>query len=382
LNPLLERLQPYPFEKLRALLAANQPANLRPINLSIGEPKHPTPALVKDALAAALDGLASYPATAGTPALRRAIAAWLARRYGITQPDPETQVLPVNGTREALFAFAQTVIDPRRNPKVVCPNPFYQIYEGAALLAGATALYAENFLEIKRWQDVQLVYTCSPANPSGKVMPLEEWKALFELSDRHGFIIASDECYSEIYFDRAALGALEAAFKLNRADYPRLVVFSSLSKRSNCPGMRSGFAAGSAGLLKQFLLYRTYHGSAMSLAVQQASIAAWNDEAHVRENRRLYAEKFKAALPLIQNPLKAEMPEGGFYLWVRTPIDDQEFVRRLHHEYNVLVLPGSYLARDAGSGNPGTNHVRIALVAPLDECVEAIERIMRFSRGL
>jgi N-succinyldiaminopimelate aminotransferase len=382
LNPLLERLQPYPFEKLRALLAANQPANLRPINLSIGEPKHPTPALVKDALAAALDGLASYPATAGTPALRRAIAAWLARRYGITQPDPETQVLPVNGTREALFAFAQTVIDPRRNPKVVCPNPFYQIYEGAALLAGATALYAENFLEIKRWQDVQLVYTCSPANPSGKVMPLEEWKALFELSDRHGFIIASDECYSEIYFDRAPLGALEAAFKLNRADYPRLVVFSSLSKRSNCPGMRSGFAAGSAGLLKQFLLYRTYHGSAMSLAVQQASIAAWNDEAHVRENRRLYAEKFKAALPLIQNPLKAEMPEGGFYLWVRTPIDDQEFVRRLHHEYNVLVLPGSYLARDAGSGNPGTNHVRIALVAPLDECVEAIERIMRFSRGL
>ncbi len=382
MNPLLERLQPYPFEKLRALLAANQPANLRPINLSIGEPKHPTPALVKDALAAALDGLASYPATAGTPALRRAIAAWLARRYGITQPDPENQVLPVNGTREALFAFAQTVIDPTRNPKVVCPNPFYQIYEGAALLAGATALYAENFLEIKRWQDVQLVYTCSPANPSGKVMPLEEWKALFELSDRHGFIIASDECYSEIYFDRAPLGALEAAFKLNRTDYPRLVVFSSLSKRSNCPGMRSGFAAGSAGLLKQFLLYRTYHGSAMSLAVQQASIAAWNDEAHVRENRRLYAEKFKAALPLIQNPLKAEMPEGGFYLWLRTPIDDAEFVRRLHHEYNVLVLPGSYLARDAGGGNPGKNHVRIALVAPLDECVEAIERIMRFSRGL
>ncbi len=379
MNPLLERLQPYPFEKLRALLAANQPAKLRPINLSIGEPKHPTPALVKDALAAALDGLASYPATAGTPALRRAIAAWLARRYGIAQPDPETQVLPVNGTREALFAFAQTVIDPTRNPKVVCPNPFYQIYEGAALLAGATALYAENFLEIRNWQDVQLVYTCSPANPSGKVMPLEEWKALFELSDRHGFIIASDECYSEIYFDRAPLGALEAAFKLNRTDYPRLVVFSSLSKRSNCPGMRSGFAAGSAELLKQFLLYRTYHGSAMSLAVQQASIAAWNDEAHVRENRRLYA---KAALPLIQDPLKAEMPEGGFYLWLRTPIDDAEFVRRLHHEYNVLVLPGSYLARDAGRGNPGTNHVRIALVAPLDECVEAIERIMRFSRGL
>ena len=382
MNPLLERLQPYPFEKLRALLAADKPdAKLRPINLSIGEPKHPTPALVKDALAAALDGLASYPATAGTPALRQAIAAWLARRYGIPQPDPEAQVLPVNGTREALFAFAQTVIDPTRNAKVVCPNPFYQIYEGAALLAGATTLYAENFLEIKNWQGVQLVYTCSPANPSGKVMPLEDWKALFELSDRHGFIIASDECYSEIYFDRPPLGALEAAQRLGRKGYPRLTVFSSLSKRSNCPGMRSGFAAGSAELLKKFLLYRTYHGSAMSLAVQQASFAAWNDEAHVRENRRLYAEKFKAVLPLIQYPLKAEMPQGGFYLWLRTPLEDQEFVRRLHHEYNVLVLPGSYLARDAGSGNPGKNHVRIALVAPLDECVEAIERIMRFTRN-
>jgi len=382
-NHLLEKLQPYPFEKLRALIGgrAANPA-LKPINLSIGEPKHPTPALVKDALAAGLDGLAVYPATAGTPALRQAIAAWLARRYGIPQPDPETQVLPVNGTREALFAFAQTVIDPTRNAKVVCPNPFYQIYEGAALLAGATTLYAGHFLEIKNWQGVQLVYTCSPANPSGRVMPLEDWKALFELSDRHGFIVASDECYSEIYFDRAPLGALEAANKLGRKGYPRLVVFSSLSKRSNCPGMRSGFAAGSAELLKMFLLYRTYHGSAMSLAVQQASIAAWNDEAHVRDNRRLYADKFKAVLPLIQNPFKAEMPEGGFYLWLRTPIDDQEFVRRLHHEYNVLVLPGSYLARDAGSGNPGSNHVRIALVAPLDECVEAIERIMRFSRGL
>ena len=383
MNPLLGRLQPYPFEKLRALLAANKPdAKLRPINLSIGEPKHATPALVKDALAAALDGLASYPATAGTPALRQAIAAWLAQRYGTPQPDPETQVLPVNGTREALFAFAQTIIDPTRDAKVVCPNPFYQIYEGAALLAGATALYAENFLEIKNWQGVQLVYTCSPANPSGKVVPLQDWKALFELSERHGFIIASDECYSEIYFDRAPLGALEAAHQLGRSGYPRLMVFSSLSKRSNCPGMRSGFAAGSAELLKKFLLYRTYHGSAMSLAVQQASIAAWNDEAHVRENRRLYAEKFKAVLPLIQNPLETQMPEGAFYLWVRTPTDDQEFVRRLHHEYNVLVLPGSYLARDAGSGNPGRNHVRIALVAPLDECVEAIERIMRFSRGL
>jgi N-succinyldiaminopimelate aminotransferase len=376
-NHLLEKLQPYPFEKLRALIGghAANPA-LRPINLSIGEPKHPTPALVKDALAAGLDGLAVYPATAGTPALRQAIAGWLARRYGIPQPHADTQVLPVNGTREALFAFAQTVLSP--GGRVVCPNPFYQIYEGAALLAGATPVYGDP----ESWSGVQLVYICSPANPSGKVLDLQGWQRLFELSDKHRFVIASDECYSEIYFDQPPIGSLEAARKLKRNGYPRLVAFSSLSKRSNCPGMRSGFAAGSAELLKKFLLYRTYHGSAMNLAVQQASVAAWNDEGHVRENRRLYAEKFEAVLPLLQNPFKAEMPEGGFYLWLRTPIDDAEFVRRLHHEYNVLVLPGSYLARDAGSGNPGRNHVRIALVAPLDECVEAIERIMRFSRGL
>jgi len=375
-NHLLEKLQPYPFEKLRALVGghAANPA-LKPINLSIGEPKHPTPALVKDALAAGLDGLAVYPATAGTPALRQAIAGWLARRYGIPQPDADTQVLPVNGTREALFAFAQTVLSP--GARVVCPNPFYQIYEGAALLAGATPLYGDP----ESWNGVQLVYVCSPANPSGKVLDLQGWQRLFELSDQHRFVIAADECYSEIYFDQPPIGSLEAAHKLKRNGYPRLVAFSSLSKRSNCPGMRSGFAAGSAELLKKFLLYRTYHGSAMNLAVQQASIAAWNDERHVRQNQRLYAEKFAAVLPLLQNPFKAEMPEGGFYLWLRTPIDDQEFVRRLHHEYNVLVLPGSYLARDAGSGNPGSNHVRIALVAPLDECVEAIERIMRFARN-
>jgi N-succinyldiaminopimelate aminotransferase len=379
LNPLLERLQPYPFERLRALLAGTTPnPRLAPINLSIGEPKHPTPALVKDALAGALDGLATYPATAGLPALRQAIAGWLARRYRIAQPDPETQVLPVNGTREALFAFAQTVLDPVPGAKVVCPNPFYQIYEGAALLGGATPVYGTP----RDWAGVQLVYTCSPANPSGAVMSLEAWKRLFELSDRHGFVIASDECYSEIYFDRPPLGGLEAAFELDRAVYPRLAVFSSLSKRSNCPGMRSGFVAGDAALLKKFLLYRTYHGSAMSLAVQQASIAAWNDEEHVRGNRRLYAEKFKAVLPLMQGPLKAELPDGGFYLWTRTPIDDCEFVRRLHHEYNVLVLPGSYLGREVDGANPGSNHVRIALVAPLEECVEAIRRMMQFARKL
>lgn len=378
MNPLLAKLQPYPFEKLRALIAGNTPpANLSAINLSIGEPKHPTPALVKDALAGALDGLAAYPATAGTPELRQAIAAWLAHRYGIPTPDAQTEVLPVNGSREALFAFAQTLIDPTRNARVVCPNPFYQIYEGAAILAGATPLYGQP----DRWEGVQLVYACSPANPTGRVMPLDEWRALFELSDRHGFVIASDECYSEIYFDAPPLGALEAARKLGRG-YERLVVFSSLSKRSNAPGMRSGFVAGDATLLAKFLLYRTYHGSAMSLSVQRASVAAWRDEAHVRENRRLYAEKFRAALPLIRSPLETRMPDGGFYLWVRTPIDDAEFARRLHAEQNVLVLPGSFLARSVGGNNPGARHVRIALVAPLEECLESARRIMRFAQSL
>ena len=350
-------------------------AQLAPINLSIGEPKHPTPALVREALAGALDGLAAYPATAGLPALRQAVSGWLARRYGIPAPDPDTQVLPVNGSREALFAFAQTVLDPTRPARVVTPNPFYQIYEGAALLAGAVPVYGEP----DDWSNVQLVYVCSPANPTGKVLDLGAWRSLFELSDRHGFIIASDECYSEIYFDEPPLGALEASCRLNRPGFERLVVFSSLSKRSNAPGMRSGFVAGDAALLKSFLLYRTYHGSAMSVAVQKASIAAWGDEAHVRENRRLYAEKFKAVLPLLPH---AEMPQGGFYLWLRTPIDDAEFARRLHAQYNVLVLPGSYLARESGGANPGENRVRIALVAPQAECVEAIRRIAEFMKNV
>jgi N-succinyldiaminopimelate aminotransferase len=383
-NPLLEKLQPYPFEKLRRLLdgvVGNK--ELKPINLQIGEPKHPTPELVTTALVRALDGLSVYPLTAGLPELREAIAGWLARRYSLPKPDAATQVLPVNGTREALFAFAQTILSPGDNAKVVCPNPFYQIYEGAAILGGATPVYGEPRGSESGWAGVQLVYACSPANPSGAVMSLEDWKRLFELSDRHGFVIASDECYSEIYFDRPPLGALEAAHKLGRKGYERLVVFSSLSKRSNCPGMRSGFAAGDAALLKKFLLYRTYHGSAMSLSVQHASIAAWNDEAHVEENRRLYAAKFQAALPLLKKPVAAEMPEGGFYLWMRTPIDDAEFVRRLYIDTNVLGLPGSYLAREEHDGrNPGKNRVRLALVAPLDECVDAVKRISTFARSL
>jgi N-succinyldiaminopimelate aminotransferase len=265
---------------------------------------------------------------------------------------------------------------------VVCPNPFYQIYEGSALLAGAAPVYAEHLLELDDWKDVQLVYACSPGNPTGRVIPLEEWRRLFELSDRHGFIIASDECYSELYYKAPSVGALEAAHKLGRTGYPRLVVFSSLSKRSNVPGMRSGFVAGDAELLKSFLLYRTYHGSAMSVSVQRASIAAWGDERHVEENRRLYAEKYRAVLPRVRDPLKAEMPDGGFYLWMSTPNDDREFVRRLHHEHNVLALPGSFLAREAGGRNPGAGRVRVALVAPLQECIEAAERMTSFARTL
>ncbi len=388
MNPLLSRLQPYPFERLRALLAGTAPAaGFSPVDLSIGEPKHPTPAFIREALTRSLDGLAAYPRTAGLPELRRAIAGWLERRYALPALDPETQVLPVNGSREALFAFAQTVVDPLSGDALVLsPNPFYQIYEGAALLAGARPIYAEDPARHEQWQGVQLAYVCSPANPTGKVLSLEDWKALFAASDRHGFVIAADECYSELYYGTPPLGALEAAHRLGRAGYPRLVVFSSLSKRSNVPGMRSGFVAGDAALLKAFLLYRTYHGSAMSIAVQKASAAAWADEAHVEENRRLYAAKYARVLPLLedkaQTALQADMPEGGFYLWMRTPLDDESFTRRLFEARNVLVLPGSYLAREASGHNPGRNRVRVALVAPLEECVDAVRRMVDFARTL
>lgn len=388
MNPRLARLQTYPFERLRALLAGVTPnPALPPIDLSIGEPKHPTPALVKDALASALDGLSVYPRTVGLPELRAAIADWAKRRYALAALDPETQVLPVNGSREALFSFAQAVLDPgTASARVVCPNPFYQIYEGAALLAGATPAFLNEGMPFGAidWSGVQLVYACSPGNPTGRVLTLEQWRELFELSDRHGFAIASDECYSEIYCDEAKppLGALDAARQLGRADFRRLVVFSSLSKRSNAPGMRSGFVAGDAALLKPYLLYRTYHGSAMSHSVQRASIAAWNDEAHVRENRRHYAAKYAAVLPLLEEPLRTQRPDGGFYLWIETPIDDAEFTRRLWRDYNVRVLPGSFLAREAHGANPGKNHVRVALVAPLEECVQAARRMTQFAGSL
>jgi N-succinyldiaminopimelate aminotransferase len=396
MNPDLAKLQPYPFEKLRALLDGVTPdARFAPIGLQIGEPKHPTPDFIKDALARSLGGLAAYPPTVGSASLREAIARWLVRRYRLSGIDPATQVLPINGSREALFAIAQVVVDRTRDALVVCPNPFYQIYEGATLLAGAAPVYANadpargfaiDYAAIPEsvWSRVQLLYACSPANPTGHVMTLDEWRRLFDAADRHGFAIASDECYSELYFDEARppLGALEAAERLGRTGFARLVVFSSLSKRSNVPGMRSGFVAGDAAVLQAFLLYRTYHGSAMSPAVQAASEAAWGDEVHVAANRRLYREKFAAALPVVRPPLETAMPEGGFYLWIRTPMDDAAFARELYRKYNVSVLPGSYLARDAHGLNPGRQYVRVALVAPPDECLEGVQRIAEFARSV
>ncbi len=403
MNPLLARLQPYPFERLRQLFAGvTPPASLPPISLGIGEPKHPTPLFIQHALADDLQqGLAGYPPTAGTPQLRAAFTGWLQRRYGLVL-DPATQVLPVNGSREALFSFAQTVIDPTRDgATVVCPNPFYQIYEGAALLAGAQPYYApsdpaRNFavdwdsVPESVWARTQLVYVCSPGNPTGAVMPLDEWRKLFALSDRHGFVIASDECYSEIYFrEEPPLGGLEAAQQLGRNGFERLVAFTSLSKRSNVPGMRSGFVAGDAALLKQYLLYRTYHGSAMSPAVQTASIAAWNDEDHVVANRALYREKFAAVTPMLADVMDVRLPDASFYLWAGVPLragesaegSDTRFARELLAQYNVTVLPGSYLARDSAGFNPGRQRVRMALVADTAECVEAAERIVRFIRS-
>ncbi|MDQ9171514.1 succinyldiaminopimelate transaminase [Oxalobacteraceae bacterium R-40] len=398
MNPLLDRLQPYPFEKLRQLFSDVSPVRLKPISLGIGEPKHPTPSFIRSALANSLDGLATYPTTAGSDALRIAICSWLQQRYALDELDPATQVLPVNGSREALFALAQTVIDPSRDALVVCPNPFYQIYEGATYLAGAQPYFANsdpqrNFapdfgsIPHEIWQKVQLLYICSPGNPTGAVLSLEDWKQLFELSDRYNFVIASDECYSEIYFKNdPPLGGMEAAQKLGRTGFPRLISFSSLSKRSNVPGMRSGFVAGDASILKKFLLYRTYHGGAMSPVIQAASIAAWKDEQHVEQNREKYKAKFERITPLLQEVMDVDFPDAGFYLWAKVnrnvDISDTEYARRLYAEYNVTVLPGSYLAREAHGINPGQHRIRMALVAELDECLEAAERIVEFSKRL
>ncbi len=395
MNPRLDTLQPYPFEKLRLLLAqaGTPPAGLRPINLSIGEPKHAAPQCVKDAIIGALDGLSIYPPTKGDPLLRQAISQWIGRRYNIPCPDPETQVLPALGSREALFAFGQVVLDSTKNGIVVCPNPFYQIYEGAALLGGATPYYvnsdaAQNFgcdwstVPVDIWQRTQLLFVCSPGNPAGNVMSLTEWQTLFELSDRYGFVIASDECYSEIYLDenRPPMGGMQAAHQLGRTDFRNLISFSSLSKRSNVPGMRSGFVAGDAKLMAKFLLYRTYHGSALSPVVSAASIAAWQDEAHVIDNRQQYRAKFEAVLPILEPVLDVKRPDASFYLWAGTAGSDADFVRDLLTHTNVTTLPGSFVGRTINGVNPGQNRVRIALVAPLKDCIEAAERIAAFVR--
>ncbi|MBM3387136.1 MAG: succinyldiaminopimelate transaminase [Betaproteobacteria bacterium] len=397
MNPLLSQLQPYPFERLRQLFTGVTPTPaLRHISLGIGEPKHDTPAFIMQAMSDALaSGLAGYPATAGEPALRQACAAWVERRYGLTL-DAATQVLPVLGSREALFALAQTVIDPTRaGATVVSPNPFYQIYEGAALLAGATPHFvpsgpASHFapdwdsVPAQVWARTQLLFVCSPGNPTGAVMPLGEWAKLFALSDQHGFVIASDECYSEIYFrDEPPLGGLQAAAQLGRS-FERLIAFTSLSKRSNVPGLRSGFVMGDAAILKQFLLYRTYHGSAMSPVVQAASRAAWADEAHVVDNRRLYRTKFAQVTPVLAEVLDVALPDASFYLWAGVPAgwqgEDAAFAQALYEHEHVTVLPGSYLAREVDGHNPGRGRVRMALVAETAECLEAAQRIARFVR--
>jgi len=391
MNPLLDKLQPYPFQRLAKLFANLQaPVDKPAVRLSIGEPKHPTPALIAAAITDNIRGLANYPLTMGEPALRETISSWLVSRFELqtNRPDPATQILPVNGTREALFAFAQCVVDTNKPAKVVFPNPFYQIYEGATLLAGAEPYYLDsrpqdNFLPDFNsvtdavWNDCQLLYSCSPNNPTGAIIEEKQLQTLINLAEKHDFIIAADECYSEIYPDenQPPPGLLGAAARMGNDAFHRCIVFHSLSKRSNAPGLRSGFVAGDADILKDFLLYRTYHGCAMSPVVQAASIAAWNDESHVVENRRLYREKFTTVGKILNPALDVELPAGGFYLWPETPEDDTQFAQRLYSEQNISVLPGSYLSREYNGHNPGKNRMRLALVAPLDECITAAEGI-------
>jgi N-succinyldiaminopimelate aminotransferase len=394
MNHALNQLQPYPFEKLRALLAGvTAAADKRPIALSIGEPKHASPAFVKQALADNLDQMAVYPTTQGIAALREAIAAWCERRFQVPAGwlDPARHVLPVNGTREALFAFTQTVAQRDVDGLVVSPNPFYQIYEGAALLAGTTPHYLPcldqngfnpdfDAVPAQVWQRCQILFLCSPGNPTGALVPMPILKKLIALADEHDFVIAADECYSELYFDEDAPppGLLTACAELGRSDFKRCVVFHSLSKRSNLPGLRSGFVAGDADILRAFLLYRTYHGCAMPVQTQLASIAAWKDEAHVLANRDLYREKFDAVLDILAPVMDVKRPDGSFYLWAKVPMDDAQFCRELFEQEHVTVVPGSYLSRDVDGLNPGAGRVRMALVAPLSECVEAAQRIRRF----
>ncbi len=398
MNPDLDKLQPYPFEKLNALKAGTTPSSKPHIALSIGEPKHATPGLIAAALQEHLQtGLATYPLTKGMPALRTAICDWLTKRFQLPSGslDPEHHALPVNGTREALFAFAQAVVDHDKSGLVVSPNPFYQIYEGAALLAGATPHfipcavdkgYLPDFDAVgtEVWDRCQLLFLCSPGNPTGAVIPQSILQQLIRLAERHDFVIASDECYSEIYFDEnnPPVGLLQASAAMGNTDYRRCVVFHSLSKRSNAPGLRSGFIAGDADLLAGFLRYRTYHGCAMPVQHQYASIAAWQDENHVRDNRRQYREKFDAVLDTLDGCLDVARPDAGFYLWPKTPVSDEDFARGLFAQQHVTVLPGRYLSRDVNGFNPGAGHVRMALVATAEECIEAANRIKQFVNNL
>ncbi|MCK5902710.1 MAG: succinyldiaminopimelate transaminase [Cocleimonas sp.] len=398
MNPNLKQLQPYPFQRISELKRGIVPPKGKSlVSLAIGEPKHPTPDIIIKAMQDNLIGLGQYPLTKGSLELRTSIAAWLTQRFNLPENSLQIdhQILPVNGTREALFAFAQTVIDPTKKAKVLMPNPFYQIYEGAALLAGAEPFYlpctqANDFnpdfdaVEAVTWDACQLIYLCSPANPTGAVVSAKQIKQLLALAEQHDFIIASDECYSEIYLDEAnpPVGLLEVAAEIGNTDYKRCVVFHSLSKRSNAPGLRSGFIAGDAEILSQFLLYRTYHGSAMSPTIQATSIAAWNDEQHVLENRNLYRAKFSAVLDILSPVMDVKAPDASFYLWAGTPINDERFTREIYAQQHLNVVPGRYLSRDVEGVNPGANRVRLALVATLEECVEASHRMKHFIQNL
>jgi N-succinyldiaminopimelate aminotransferase len=391
MNPNLSKLSLYPFERLAQLIKGIvPPPSKSPIVLSIGEPKHTTPEFIVEAAISHLHGLATYPATRGTEALREAIATWLTQRFHLPAGaiDSEYHILPINGTREALFAIAHCTIDSSKAPLVLMPNPFYQIYEGAALLAGAEPYYVNcvpennftpNYQAVPKqvWQRCQLLYLCSPGNPTGAIQDLETLTELIELAQHYDFIIISDECYSEIYFDEHASppSLLQAAILAGLNDFRRCLVFHSLSKRSNVPGLRSGFVAGDARIINQFLCYRTYHGCAMPPATQAASIAAWSDERHVVENRQIYREKFAAVLEILASAIPISQPMGGFYLWLETPISDTNFARELYQHENVLVLPGCFLAREVNGINPGKQRVRLALVAPFNECIEAAWRI-------
>ena len=396
MNSKLTKLHPYPFQKIFQLYADIEPTNLPMVSLAIGEPKHKTPEIILNAITVNLDGFSNYPVTIGSLALRSSIAIWLSHRFNLAEGlvKPESNVIPVNGTREALFAFAQAAVDQKKNANIVMPNPFYQIYEGAAFLAGAEPVFLactaeNNFVPdfdkvcIQTWNDCQVLFLCSPGNPTGAIVNEEQITKLLALAEKHDFIIASDECYSEIYFDESKppVGLLEVAAKTGNTEFKRCVVFHSLSKRSNAPGLRSGFVAGDADILKQFLLYRTYHGCAMSEPIQQASIAAWEDEKHVIENREQYRQKFEAVLTILKPVMNVEKPEAGFYLWADTGMDDEIFTRDIFAQQNLKVVPGSYLARSVDGVNPGAQRIRMALVATVDECVEAANRIKAFVKS-